>query len=217
LACVWKGGVRLPSALQSKERRCRRDWVASMCVSSLSHSPCARCRIGGRGRESVRPYRARCRTCRTTDQKARRTLLQGRGSERTGRRPVLALYVLAENRDWRSAHGPHEITRRPQVRLAVADAPERRDGWKFLLHTTRGFERVMTIPFACRPGAPAAAAPRGGILPRVFLITVGPNGHHPGHLHCRHRGGNDCGREPGRRSDRRETVGSVVGILLTGG
>jgi hypothetical protein len=38
-------------------------------------------------------------------------VLQGRGSERTGRRPVLALYVPTENRDWRSAHGPHEITR----------------------------------------------------------------------------------------------------------
>jgi hypothetical protein len=46
-------------------------------------------------------------------------LLQDRGSERTGRRPVVALYVLAENRDWRSAHGPQEITRRPQVRLAL--------------------------------------------------------------------------------------------------
>jgi hypothetical protein len=76
----------------------------------------------------------------------------------------------------------------------------------------RGLSRHDT--FACRPGSARCRDPEGGILPRVFSITVGPNGQ-PSSLPAPR--GNDCGLEPGHRSDRRHRVGSVVGILLAGG
>src|SRR5215470_13173658 len=74
-------------------------------------------------------------------------VLSGRGSECTGRRRVLALYVLAENRNRRAAHGPHKIAWRPQVTLALADPPERRDSREFLLHAPRrdAFEAVHQL------------------------------------------------------------------------
>src|SRR5262249_29261490 len=61
--------------------------------------------------------------------------------------PVLALYVLAENRNRRAAHGPHKIAWRPQVTLALADTPERRDSREFLLHAPRrdAFEAVHQL------------------------------------------------------------------------
>jgi hypothetical protein len=60
----------------------------------------------------------------SNDQKARRTRsFRTGGSERTGRRPVLALYVLAENRDWRSAksHGVYRLEKL-RVRNMTASA-----------------------------------------------------------------------------------------------
>src|SRR5215475_14347347 len=65
---------------------------------------------------------------------------RNRCPERIPRLPRAALVrcdVLAENRNRRAAHGPHKIAWRPQVTLALADPPERRDSRAFLLHAPR--------------------------------------------------------------------------------
>src|SRR5262249_29544893 len=87
-----------------------------------------------------RPRRHCCRPAShvSDDQKARRTRSFRSGVQSApAEGPVLALYVLAENRNRRAAYGPHKIAWRPQVTLALADTPERRDSREFLLHAPR--------------------------------------------------------------------------------
>src|SRR5262249_4155094 len=85
---------------------------------------------------------------RLRDQKARRT--------RSFRAGVQS--APAEGRFWPSMywrrivigappHGPHKIAWRPQVTLALADPPERRDSREFLLHAPRrdAFEAVHQL------------------------------------------------------------------------
>src|SRR5215831_12078787 len=85
---------------------------------------------------------------RRSDQKARRT--------RSFRAGVQS--APAEGRFWPSMywrrivigappHGPHKIAWRPQVTLALADTPERRDSREFLLHAPRrdAFEAVHQL------------------------------------------------------------------------
>src|SRR5215475_9441053 len=89
---------------------------------------------------------------------------RNRCPERIPRLPRAALVrcdVLAENRNRRAAHGPHKIAWRPQVTLALADPPERRDSREFLLHAPRrdAFEAVHQL------GRPQISAWRQGQKP----------------------------------------------------